>query len=556
MSLLPDPAFARAALKLLDEPGLAAARPPRVLPSGRGRQNHLFAASTPAGAVVLKVRVDADDDATAEAERTARLADVAAPRLLAHTHPQELAERAWAARNKKALAALDRRAGGILVLEHVSGAPPSRITDDNAAAIAAAIARVHGSRVRLPPARLPEHPRQAWSDAEAMLGLVEAGVPAVLVRDLQKALAALRPSSKRDLPRPERRPVHGDLRRENVLVDGASARLIDLEHAGLGDPAADLAAFAARAPLDDNEEYLLLEAYLGRGPSGSFLERYFALKPALDVAGAAADLLRASDVHTGRLRIAGDATAFTDDAVARAAATATRLLPKRTAARAKPTTTSRAPALKKRLVTVDGTACSGKSVSARALAHAIGVPYFNTGGLYRAACLLALEHGCVDDEAALLRALNKARVTLTDDGEVLLSGRRAERALYLGAVEEHVAHVAELPALRAWVTEAVRDAVDRGPAVVEGRDAGTVLFPRAPRKLWLDADLKLRVERLAMRASPEHDKKRLARWLKARERRDTERSLAPAIPADGAVRIDTSRLDVAATIAAVMEAAR
>src|SRR6185369_9431813 len=155
-----------------------------------------------------------------------------------------------------------------------------------------------------------------------------------------------------------------------------------------------------------------------------------------------------------------------------------------------------------RVIAIDGAAGSGKSTLARGLAGALGLPYVNTGIMYRALTLAALDRGVdPDDGAALARLMARLRFSLS-------SGIPPE----LG-VEGEVSHVARHPEVRALMREGQR-ALGLPGGVVEGRDIGSVVFPDAPLKLFLTAEPDKRGERRAEQrgvADPEEVEEALLR---------------------------------------------
>jgi cytidylate kinase len=200
-----------------------------------------------------------------------------------------------------------------------------------------------------------------------------------------------------------------------------------------------------------------------------------------------------------------------------------------------------------RVVAIDGAAGSGKSTLARFLARTLELPYVNTGSMYRALTLAARrEEVDVEDGAGLAGLMGTLQFTLSPQphGELLIDGATPSDDLESDDVEANVSAVAK---------QAAQRALGEGGAVMEGRDIGTVVFPDAPLKLFLVAEP-------AERAGRRVDERRVedvAGALHERDRRDA--AVNPFVPAEDAVVIDTSDLDVDATldaaIAVVMERA-
>jgi cytidylate kinase len=210
-----------------------------------------------------------------------------------------------------------------------------------------------------------------------------------------------------------------------------------------------------------------------------------------------------------------------------------------------------------RLIAIDGAAGSGKSTLARLLATTLGLPYVNTGAMYRALTLAALRLGIdVEDEDALVRLMETLDFTLSSAGpeepqpasrELWIDGAPPSDELESPDVEANVSAVARHPAVRAAMRAAQR-ALGKGGAVMEGRDIGTAVFTDAPLKLFLVAAPEERADRRV----EERGSEQVAGALHERDRRDARVNLL--VPAEDAVVIDTSDLDVDGTLRVALEA--
>jgi cytidylate kinase len=200
------------------------------------------------------------------------------------------------------------------------------------------------------------------------------------------------------------------------------------------------------------------------------------------------------------------------------------------------------------VVAIDGAAGSGKSTLARRLATTLDLPYVNTGAMYRALTLVA-RRGEVDveDGPTLARLMRSIEFTLSpgSSGELLIDGVPPSDELETADVEANVSTVALHPVVRSAMRAAQR-ALGEAGAVMEGRDIGTVVFPDAPVKLFLAADPRER----AGRRVEERGASDVAGALHERDRRDA--TVNPLVPAEDAVVIDTSDLDVDATLDAAL----
>jgi cytidylate kinase len=205
-----------------------------------------------------------------------------------------------------------------------------------------------------------------------------------------------------------------------------------------------------------------------------------------------------------------------------------------------------------RVVAIDGVAGSGKSTLARGLARALGLPYVNTGLMYRALAASALDHDVVtDDEAALVELTRGLTFTVVGDDppELKVEGFPADRLMTL-EVEAVVSSVARHPQVRTLMRATQRSIGERVGAVMEGRDIGSVVFADAPVKLYLSADVDQRAERRT-------DQRRAGRAQVERSLTDRDALDArttPHVPADGAVIIDTTDLTIDRTLVAALDA--
>ena len=205
-----------------------------------------------------------------------------------------------------------------------------------------------------------------------------------------------------------------------------------------------------------------------------------------------------------------------------------------------------------RLIAIDGAAGSGKSTLGRGLALALGLPYVNTGSMYRALTLAALEAGVgLDDEVALADLMRTLRFTLSGGpaSELLIEGSPPFPALMGADVDAAVSIVARHPQIRALMRDEQRR-LGGGGAVMEGRDIASAVFPQAPLKIYLVADPAVRAER----RSAELEAPRVAEALRARDEIDA--GVNPFAPQPDAVVIDTTSLDVEATLATALREAR
>ena len=195
------------------------------------------------------------------------------------------------------------------------------------------------------------------------------------------------------------------------------------------------------------------------------------------------------------------------------------------------------------IVAIDGPAGSGKSTVARGLAERLGFRYLDTGAMYRALTLLALEDGVELDDEAALAALARDNPVRFEGDRVWVRGQDVTEAIRSPAVDRVVSTAARHPQVRAIMRDRQRELADTGDAVVEGRDIGTVVCPDAEVKVYLVADP---TERARRRRSdqPEIGAEALATDLRLRDERDAVQMQ----PAGDAETIDTTDLTVEAVL--------
>jgi cytidylate kinase len=204
------------------------------------------------------------------------------------------------------------------------------------------------------------------------------------------------------------------------------------------------------------------------------------------------------------------------------------------------------------VVAIDGPAGSGKSSVARALAARLGVPYLDTGAMYRALGLLALERGVDPDDraaAAGIAAAASLALRLGAEGgtEVWLDGAPVDERIRSSEVGAVTSRLAVHPEVRARLVTLQREFVGRHGGVLEGRDIGTRVVPETRCKFFLDAEPEVRAGRRLAELRDKGvavDPQALGREIAERDARDRSRPESPLAPAPDAVRVDTTGLSL------------
>jgi CMP/dCMP kinase len=210
------------------------------------------------------------------------------------------------------------------------------------------------------------------------------------------------------------------------------------------------------------------------------------------------------------------------------------------------------------LVTIDGPAGSGKSSVARHVAARLGVVNLNTGAAYRAAALIALREGADLSDGPKVARLAR-RIGLDPEGASIDGRRVPDPDLRTPEVAAAASKVSASPALREVLLPvqraAAEEARERGGAVVEGRDIGTVVLPDAELKVFLLADPEERARRRARQSGREGELDRIREAISRRDRQDSEREASPLKPAPDAVVLDTTALDLEEVVSRVLDLA-
>jgi cytidylate kinase len=206
------------------------------------------------------------------------------------------------------------------------------------------------------------------------------------------------------------------------------------------------------------------------------------------------------------------------------------------------------------IVAIDGPAGSGKSAVGRRVAEKLGLPFVDSGLMYRAIACVARER-CVplDDGAALTRLAHSVQLRV-EGRRVEVDGVDYTARVYDPELSEGASRVGKIAGVRLALVAQQR-ALGRFGVVMAGRDIGTVVFPDTPHKFYLTASVEERARRRAAQITArgeQADPEELKREVEERDRRDSQRSVAPMRPAEDAILIATDHLDLDGVVQEVL----
>ena len=196
------------------------------------------------------------------------------------------------------------------------------------------------------------------------------------------------------------------------------------------------------------------------------------------------------------------------------------------------------------VVAIDGPAGVGKSTIAREIARMMGFLYVNSGSFYRAITLAVLDRGVLLDDSASVLAAALGRNLELREGNLVLDGRDVEDRIHGSAVDAGVALLSSIPGVRDIVNRHLREVASRGDVVIEGRDIGTVVFPQAEVKVFLDADVATRAKRRHAQGVSELSLAEITAAIQERDLVDRTKPVGRLVPAPDALRIDSSHLTI------------
>jgi cytidylate kinase len=219
--------------------------------------------------------------------------------------------------------------------------------------------------------------------------------------------------------------------------------------------------------------------------------------------------------------------------------------------------------MKRLIIAIDGPVGSGKSSVAKRVADLLGYTYLDSGAMYRAVAWKALRDGVpLDSPGKLAELASATRIDLAQaDGtlHVVVDGEDVTARIRSATVSQAASRVAAVPGVRTVLVDEQRRAGAPGAVVMEGRDIGTVVFPNADLKIFLDASSEVRAERRRqehLAKGEVFDLPTMLEEVRQRDRRDRERMVSPLVRAQDAVVVDNTAMDVEETARLIVLLAR
>ncbi|MDU1316880.1 MAG: (d)CMP kinase [Anaerococcus hydrogenalis] len=204
------------------------------------------------------------------------------------------------------------------------------------------------------------------------------------------------------------------------------------------------------------------------------------------------------------------------------------------------------------IIALDGPSGSGKSTIANLLADKLKISYLNTGSMYRALTLYFLENNIKKSENIDIKILKKINIDINED-KVFLNGKDVSQEIRDKEVTENVSWVSSIPVVREYLVEMQRKISKNKSIILDGRDIGTVVFPDAKYKFYLDASSFVRAKRRFEQNEIDKSFEEIKKDIEKRDYLDSHREISPLKKAEDAIEIDSSDLTIDQTIEKILE---
>lgn len=207
-------------------------------------------------------------------------------------------------------------------------------------------------------------------------------------------------------------------------------------------------------------------------------------------------------------------------------------------------------------IAVDGPAGSGKSTVSKIVARRLGILYIDTGAMYRAITLKALRDSInIDDEEAISNLCEKLDIDFRDNS-IFLNGENVDREIRENIVSQNVSQVSSYRLIRERMVALQRKLAEEHFVIMDGRDIGTVVFPQAKYKFYLDAPLEIRAKRRLKELKDDLSLDEMIEEIKARDKLDMEKEIGPLKKAEDAIIIETENLGIEEVVEEIIKRVR
>lgn len=207
--------------------------------------------------------------------------------------------------------------------------------------------------------------------------------------------------------------------------------------------------------------------------------------------------------------------------------------------------------MKNKIIAIDGYASTGKTTLSKKIAKYLKYIHIDTGSMYRAFTLFAIENGLYEKEIIkknkLENLLDDISFSFSDNNDLLFKNNTISNKIRSSIVSEHVSKIASLKIVRKYMVNYQRDLVLKKNCIVEGRDIGSVVFPNANVKFFMDADVEVRARRRyneLMKNNTNISYRSVLKNVSNRDKKDTNRLLAPLKRVSDSIIIDTTNLTI------------